>query len=113
MFTFKYMNEQEVIALRITLSIVGIFIVGLRFITQNLEYRAHNGAFGSPTPATPSGLSPEKEELYTDPLTTFDQKGAYGSIKLSIIAFYRRIFVVSKNDAFNRGSKISATIIFL
>ncbi|KAF7908791.1 uncharacterized protein EAE98_012450 [Botrytis deweyae] len=91
MFTFKYMNEQEVIALRITLSIVGIFIVGLRFITQNLEYskrgiddwlilsglvRAHNGAFGSPTPATPSGLSPEKEELYTDPLTTFDQKGA-------------------------------------
>ncbi|KAF5868422.1 putative integral membrane protein [Botrytis fragariae] len=143
-FTFKYVNEQEVIALGVTLPIVGIFIVGLRFLTRRLQNtkrgvddwlilsgliwligmgiclidgRAHNGAFGSPTPAAPSDFSPEEEELYTDPSTTFGQKIfmilAYGSIKLSIIAFYRRIFVVSKNDAFNRVSKISAAVIFL
>ncbi|KAJ8066070.1 hypothetical protein OCU04_005162 [Sclerotinia nivalis] len=84
---------------------------------------AYNGAFGSPTPAAPSGLSPEEEELYVDPTTTFGEKLefpfqlfmmlAYGSIKLSIIAFYRRIFVVCRNDAFDIVSKIAAAIIFL
>ncbi|TGO31395.1 hypothetical protein BHYA_1069g00010 [Botrytis hyacinthi] len=115
-FTFKYVNQQEVIALGVTLPIVGIFIVGLRFLTQRLRNTkrgvddwlilsglvwligmgkclidgAHNGALGSPTPAAPSDLSPE-EELYTDLSTTSGQK---------------------RNDAFNRVFKISAAIIF-
>ncbi|THV43836.1 hypothetical protein BGAL_0874g00020 [Botrytis galanthina] len=148
-FTFKYLNEQEVIALGVTLPIVGIFIVGLRFLTRRLQNTkrgvddwlilsgliwligmgiclidgAHNGAFGSPTTAAPSDLTPEEEELYTDPSTTFGQKLkfpfqifiilAYGSIKLSIVAFYHQIFVVSKDDVFNRVFKISTAIIFL
>ncbi|KAM3081443.1 hypothetical protein ACMFMG_004907 [Clarireedia jacksonii] len=83
----------------------------------------HNGAFGSPTPAPPSDLSPEDAEFYTDPSIIFGQKLkfthqifvmlAYGSIKLSIIAFYRRIFIVRRNDTFDIISKISAVIIFL
>ncbi|KAM3080948.1 hypothetical protein ACMFMF_002865 [Clarireedia jacksonii] len=34
----------------------------------------HNGAFGSPTPAPPSDLSPEDAEFYTDPSIIFGQK---------------------------------------
>ncbi|KAI9648976.1 hypothetical protein NHQ30_001542 [Ciborinia camelliae] len=148
-FTFKYVDRKEVISLGVALPIVCIVIVGLRFFTRHLQNTkkdtddwlilsgliwligmgiclvigGHNGAFGSPTPAAPSDLSPEEEALYTDPSTTFGQKLefpfqiflmlAYGSIKLSIVAFYRRIFVVGKNDAFDIISKISAATIFL
>ncbi|KAF7957652.1 hypothetical protein EAE96_003226 [Botrytis aclada] len=92
------MNKRSLLS--VTLPIVDIFIVGLRFLTWRLQNTkrgvddwlilsgliwlmgmgiclidAHNGAFGSPTPAAPSDLSPEEEEeLYTDPSTTFGQK---------------------------------------
>ena len=38
---------------------------------------------------------------------------AYGCIKLSIVAFYRRLFVVSKGTVFDIVTKVTMVIIFL
>jgi len=142
-------STHEVIALSVALPIISIIIVALRFLTRRMQnvklgiddwlivnglvflvamaicmlIGTRNGAMGSPTPPPPANLTPEEQEFYTDPSTTFTEKLefpfqifmmiAYASIKISLLAFYRRIFVVSKNNAFDIIVKVSATVVFL
>ncbi|KAF2690572.1 hypothetical protein K458DRAFT_354689 [Lentithecium fluviatile CBS 122367] len=72
------------------------------------------GAVGYPTPPPPSA-DPNLVLTYRDPKISLVQKtqfitqilmiASYGFCKLSIIFFYRRIFVVSKKDLFDLMTK--------
>ncbi|KAI0382175.1 hypothetical protein F5Y04DRAFT_279959 [Hypomontagnella monticulosa] len=77
-------------------------------------------AVGYPTPPPP-GSDPNLVLTWRDPKITLVQKiqfitqllmvTAYGFIKLSLIFFYRRIFIMSKSDRFNLVTIICACFI--
>ncbi|KAI1397064.1 hypothetical protein F4819DRAFT_490923 [Hypoxylon fuscum] len=77
-------------------------------------------AVGYSTPPPP-GSDPELVFTWRDPKITMVQKvqfitqllmiAAYGFIKLSIIFFYRRIFITSKSDRFNLITIICACVV--
>ena len=79
---------------------------------------------GLPTPTPPSNLTTADEILYyVDPTTVLLEKIefayqilmmiAYGSIKLSIIFFYRRIFVPQRGTVFDIVCTVTIVVVFL
>ncbi|RWA08690.1 hypothetical protein EKO27_g6426 [Xylaria grammica] len=78
------------------------------------------GAVGYPTPPPPNA-DPNFVFTWRDPKITLVQKvqfitqllmtAAYGFIKLSIVFFYRRIFVTSRRDGFDVVTKFSIALI--
>lgn len=80
-------------------------------------------SLGFPTPEGPASLTSFEQLSYIDPRSILALKLQFafqlimmlsnGFIKLSIIAFYRRIFVTRKNSAFDIVTKTLALVIFL
>ncbi|CAD6576753.1 MAG: hypothetical protein ASARMPRED_007869 [Alectoria sarmentosa] len=81
-------------------------------------------AFGYPTPPYPADLTTEDEILnYVLPISELVGKlefaiqlimmVCYGFVKLSIVAFYRRIFVVNKRTTFDIITRVTGVVIFL
>ncbi|KAF2819252.1 hypothetical protein CC86DRAFT_460678 [Ophiobolus disseminans] len=79
--------------------LVAVIAMGICFV-----YGAATGAMGKPTPPPPSDLTEEAALSYIDPgyelLEKIFMMLAYGCIKMSIVAFYRRLFVVNKKSVF-------------
>ncbi|CAD6593849.1 MAG: hypothetical protein ASARMPREDX12_007700 [Alectoria sarmentosa] len=148
-FTFKYNNAEQVLAIGTAIPAVCIFITGLRFITRALQNAkfglddwlslggliavlgmgaclidgAVRNSLGYPTPEGPASLTSFEQLSYIDPRSILVLKLQFafqlimmlsnGFIKLSIVAFYRRIFVTRKNSVFDIVTKILASVIFL
>ncbi|KAL8651412.1 MAG: hypothetical protein Q9226_004719 [Calogaya cf. arnoldii] len=81
------------------------------------------GSMGYPTPAPPESISPEELPYYLDPATVRNQKIelpfriltmlAYGAIKVSIVSFYRRIFVVHRGSLVDILTRATSAVIIL
>ncbi|KAK0511778.1 hypothetical protein JMJ35_006351 [Cladonia borealis] len=81
------------------------------------------GVMGYRTPAPPLYLSPLERALYLDPTTVLVEKIlfpaliiltlALGFIKLSILSFYRRIFVINRGSTMDIITKLSMSVILL
>ncbi|MCJ1356886.1 MAG: hypothetical protein MMC33_006882 [Icmadophila ericetorum] len=80
-------------------------------------------AFGYPTPKAPAGLNPSQQSSYIGPETELALKITFafqpisvlalGFVKLSIIAFYRRLFVINHTMFFDILTKTVSGFVFL
>ncbi|MCJ1440998.1 MAG: hypothetical protein MMC23_001484 [Stictis urceolatum] len=142
-FTFAYGDSREVIAIGAALPAVCIVVVFLRFITRFLSKNrigvddwlilgglisviglgacliigAAGGGLGYPTPERSAGLTDFHELSYISPASVLALKIilmlALGFIKLSILFFYRRIFVSHRGNRFDILNKTAIVVIFL
>ncbi|KAF2115243.1 hypothetical protein BDV96DRAFT_646257 [Lophiotrema nucula] len=98
--------------------LVSIIAMGICFI-----YGAATGAMGQPTPPPPDGLTDEEMLSYIDPGYEVLEKIqfpfqifmmlAYAFIKMGIVAFYRRLFVVDKRSVFGIVTLVTQVVLVL
>lgn len=98
--------------------LVSLVAMGICFI-----YGASTGAMGQPTPAPPPDLTEDEALSYIDPGYEVLEKIqfpfqifmmlAYGAIKMSIVAFYRRLFVTDKKSVFGVVTMVTQVVLVL
>ncbi|KAL5118938.1 hypothetical protein ACEQ8H_003067 [Pleosporales sp. CAS-2024a] len=102
----------------IVAGLVAIVAMGICFV-----YGASTGAMGQPTPPPPANLTPDQSLTYMDPGYELLEKIqfpfqicmmiAYACIKMSIVAFYRRLFVTDKRSVFAILTLVTQAVLVL